>query len=186
MNSVKPQDQPLLAGQDWDADVPPAISVRCGGSRGYPRSPKPQPRMTHAHTHVHIGTHLQTQTGTHGEAKAFTEAEAPPGSHAGRRACSQGGLGRAAALFSAARLWLGGRRRVPDGQMESRQWAVVSGCLRRVEAQAATGPQGPLSSANTRPSPDLLGWKLLTLGCWDQFLHSDLSEGRGASTGLRG
>ena len=55
-----------------------------------------------------------------------------------------------------------------------------------MEAQLAMGPQGLLSSANTRPSPDLLGWKLLTLGCWDQILCSDLSGSRGASTQLRG
>lgn len=62
----------------------------------------------------------------------------------------------------------------------------MTSCLSRVAAQPAMGPQRPLSSANTRPGPDLLGWKMLTLCCWNQLLNSDPSEGRGTGTGLGG
>lgn len=71
---------------------------------------------------------------------------------------------------------------MPEGQMESKE--VDWGVQLPLEGGGSWpwSHQGLLSSANTpRPSPDLLGWKLLTLGCWNQILCSNLWE-QGAST----
>lgn len=43
------------------------------------------------------------------------------------------------------------------------------------------GPQGLLSSANRRPSPGRLGWKLLT--SWNWLLNSDLLRAGGQAQG---